>query len=136
MFYISFQLEHTSDPIIINAMMYICKILHDSFKWVECVLILISSIMLYHTSSLSLEDERRQIATSIIGFLCKVFVVIIITINFTVHANSKYKINYIQYIVYWRHTSILVTIGYRLILVKILSNNSVSMLKSEQLSVT
>ena len=28
----SFQTEETSDPIIINAMMYVCKILHDSFK--------------------------------------------------------------------------------------------------------
>lgn len=52
--FISFQTECTSDPIIINAMMYLCKILHDSFN------------------ALSLEDERRQIAVSIIGFLCKI----------------------------------------------------------------
>ncbi|XP_065898372.1 VPS35 endosomal protein-sorting factor-like [Dysidea avara] len=52
--FINFQTEETNDPIIINAMMYVCKILHDSFN------------------SLSLEDERRQISSSIIGFLNKI----------------------------------------------------------------
>lgn len=38
----------------------------------KCFLLLLVTFI-NCTSALSLEDERRQIATSIIGFLCKVF---------------------------------------------------------------
>jgi len=48
------QLEETSDPIIVNAMMYLCKIMHDSLN------------------ALSLMDDRRQASQLICGFLQKV----------------------------------------------------------------
>ncbi|XP_068081598.1 VPS35 endosomal protein-sorting factor-like isoform X2 [Anabrus simplex] len=46
--------ETTNDPVIINALMFICRILHDS------------------VNALSVEDEKRQIANLISAFVRKV----------------------------------------------------------------
>ncbi|CAI8033056.1 VPS35 endosomal protein-sorting factor-like [Geodia barretti] len=52
--FIIHQEEETSDPVVINANMYLCKVMHD------------------HLNALSLDDERRQIGNLVIGFLMKV----------------------------------------------------------------
>lgn len=49
-----YQKEDTHDPVIFNAMMYLCKMLHDSLN------------------ALSLEDERRQVGALICGFLRRI----------------------------------------------------------------
>lgn len=48
------QQEDTNDPLIINAMMYLCRTIHDSIN------------------ALSLEDDRRQSSELICGFLRKI----------------------------------------------------------------
>ncbi|XP_053715371.1 VPS35 endosomal protein-sorting factor-like [Synchiropus splendidus] len=45
------QLEPTRDPVILNAMLHICKTMHDS------------------VNALTLEDEKRSLASLIIGFI-------------------------------------------------------------------
>jgi hypothetical protein len=52
--FIIHQGEETSDPVVINANMYLCKVMHD------------------HLNALSLDDERRQIGNLVIGFLMKI----------------------------------------------------------------
>ncbi|KAG0422746.1 hypothetical protein HPB47_001453, partial [Ixodes persulcatus] len=49
--FLKYQKEVTHDPVIVNALMYICKTMHNS------------------VNALTLEDERRQIAALICGFL-------------------------------------------------------------------
>ncbi|KAK3583633.1 hypothetical protein CHS0354_039460 [Potamilus streckersoni] len=49
-----YQVETTTDPVIINAMMFICKTLHDS------------------VNALTLDDERRMISNLISGFIQKI----------------------------------------------------------------
>ncbi|XP_047233035.1 VPS35 endosomal protein-sorting factor-like isoform X2 [Girardinichthys multiradiatus] len=49
--FIKHQLELTRDPVILNAMLHICKTMHDS------------------VNSLTLEDEKRFLALLIIGFV-------------------------------------------------------------------
>ncbi|KAL3877496.1 hypothetical protein ACJMK2_035196 [Sinanodonta woodiana] len=49
-----YQLETTTDPVIINAMMFICKTMHDS------------------VNALTLDDERRMISNLISGFVQKI----------------------------------------------------------------
>ncbi|KAK5620136.1 VPS35 endosomal protein sorting factor-like, partial [Crenichthys baileyi] len=49
--FIKHQLELTRDPVILNAMLHICKTMHDS------------------VNSLTLEDEKRSLALLIIGFV-------------------------------------------------------------------
>lgn len=49
--FLKYQKEVTHDPVIVNALMYICKTMHNS------------------VNALTLDDERRQIATLICGFL-------------------------------------------------------------------
>ncbi|XP_029646027.1 VPS35 endosomal protein sorting factor-like [Octopus sinensis] len=52
--FIKYQTEPTDDPVIINTMMFLCKVAHDS------------------VNALTLEDEKRLISNLIIGFLRKV----------------------------------------------------------------
>ncbi|XP_064600257.1 VPS35 endosomal protein-sorting factor-like [Liolophura sinensis] len=53
--FVKYQLElATNDPVVINALMYICKTMHDS------------------VNALTLDDERRQISNLISGFVRKV----------------------------------------------------------------
>ncbi|XP_061562437.1 VPS35 endosomal protein-sorting factor-like isoform X2 [Phycodurus eques] len=49
--FIKHQLEPTRDPVILNAMMHICKTMHDS------------------VNALTLEDEKRSLSVLIIGFM-------------------------------------------------------------------
>ncbi|XP_077407451.1 VPS35 endosomal protein-sorting factor-like isoform X3 [Vanacampus margaritifer] len=49
--FIRHQLEPTRDPVILNAMMHICKTVHDS------------------VNALTLEDEKRSLSVLIIGFM-------------------------------------------------------------------
>ncbi|XP_077482036.1 VPS35 endosomal protein-sorting factor-like isoform X2 [Stigmatopora argus] len=49
--FIKQQLEPTRDPVILNAMMHICKAMHDS------------------VNALTLEDEKRSLSVLIIGFM-------------------------------------------------------------------
>uniref|UniRef100_A0A3B3Y678 VPS35 endosomal protein-sorting factor-like n=1 Tax=Poecilia mexicana TaxID=48701 RepID=A0A3B3Y678_9TELE len=49
--FIKHQLELTRDPVILNAMLHICKTMHDS------------------VNALTLEDEKRSLALLIIGFI-------------------------------------------------------------------
>ncbi|XP_045924541.1 VPS35 endosomal protein-sorting factor-like isoform X1 [Micropterus dolomieu] len=49
--FIKHQVEHTRDPVILNAMLHICKTMHDS------------------VNALTLEDEKRSLALLIIGFI-------------------------------------------------------------------
>ncbi|XP_077595458.1 VPS35 endosomal protein-sorting factor-like [Stigmatopora nigra] len=49
--FIKQQLEPTRDPVILNAMMHICKTMHDS------------------VNALTLEDEKRSLSVLIIGFM-------------------------------------------------------------------
>uniref|UniRef100_A0A3Q2TGY7 VPS35 endosomal protein-sorting factor-like n=1 Tax=Fundulus heteroclitus TaxID=8078 RepID=A0A3Q2TGY7_FUNHE len=49
--FIKHQLEVTRDPVILNAMLHICKTMHDS------------------VNALTLEDEKRSLALLIIGFI-------------------------------------------------------------------
>ncbi|KAK6187960.1 hypothetical protein SNE40_005876 [Patella caerulea] len=49
--FFKYQTETTNDPIVINAMMFICKTLHDS------------------VNALTLEDEKRVICNAICGFI-------------------------------------------------------------------
>ncbi|XP_004086849.1 UPF0505 protein C16orf62 homolog [Oryzias latipes] len=49
--FIKHQLELTRDPVILNAMLHICKTMHDS------------------VNALTLEDEKRSLALLIVGFL-------------------------------------------------------------------
>ncbi|AWP17343.1 putative UPF0505 protein C16orf62 -like isoform 2 [Scophthalmus maximus] len=49
--FIKHQLDLTRDPVILNAMLHICKTMHDS------------------VNALTLEDERRSLALLIIGFI-------------------------------------------------------------------
>ncbi|XP_054624384.1 VPS35 endosomal protein-sorting factor-like isoform X2 [Dunckerocampus dactyliophorus] len=49
--FIKHQLEPTRDPVILNAMMHICKTMHDS------------------VNALTLEDEKRSLSQLIIGFM-------------------------------------------------------------------
>ncbi|ESO85799.1 hypothetical protein LOTGIDRAFT_195736 [Lottia gigantea] len=46
-----YQVESTNDPVVINAMMFICKTMHDS------------------VNALTLEDEKRVISNMICGFI-------------------------------------------------------------------
>ncbi|XP_052071007.1 VPS35 endosomal protein-sorting factor-like [Mytilus californianus] len=48
------QLEPTNDPVIVNALMFICKTMHDS------------------VNALTLEDERKMISNLISGFVRKI----------------------------------------------------------------
>ncbi|XP_046912488.2 LOW QUALITY PROTEIN: VPS35 endosomal protein-sorting factor-like [Dermatophagoides farinae] len=48
------RMNDAPDPVILNAMTYLCKLIHDSID------------------SLTLEDEKRQISTLIIGFIRRV----------------------------------------------------------------
>jgi hypothetical protein len=52
--FIIHQTEDTSDPVVINANMYLCKAMHD------------------HLNALSLHDERRQVGSLVVGFLMKI----------------------------------------------------------------
>ncbi|XP_065190603.1 VPS35 endosomal protein-sorting factor-like, partial [Sycon ciliatum] len=52
--FIRHQVDATSDPVTINGMMYVCKVLHDSIN------------------ALSLRDEERQISNYIVNFLRRV----------------------------------------------------------------
>uniref|UniRef100_A0A3Q3J5X5 VPS35 endosomal protein-sorting factor-like n=1 Tax=Monopterus albus TaxID=43700 RepID=A0A3Q3J5X5_MONAL len=55
--FIKHQVELTRDPVILNAMLHICKAMHDSVTdFFICV-------------ALTLEDERRSLALLIIGFI-------------------------------------------------------------------
>ncbi|KAM7382046.1 hypothetical protein PAMA_012755 [Pampus argenteus] len=49
--FIKHQLESTKDPVILNAMLHICKTMHDS------------------VNALTLEDEKRSLSLLIIGFI-------------------------------------------------------------------
>uniref|UniRef100_A0A672Z2U5 VPS35 endosomal protein-sorting factor-like n=1 Tax=Sphaeramia orbicularis TaxID=375764 RepID=A0A672Z2U5_9TELE len=49
--FIKHQVEPTRDPVILNAMLHICKTMHDS------------------VNALTLEDEKRSLALLIIGFI-------------------------------------------------------------------
>uniref|UniRef100_A0A3Q3KWI5 VPS35 endosomal protein-sorting factor-like n=1 Tax=Labrus bergylta TaxID=56723 RepID=A0A3Q3KWI5_9LABR len=49
--FIKHQMEPTRDPVILNAMLHICKTMHDS------------------VNALTLEDEKRSLAVLIIGFI-------------------------------------------------------------------
>ncbi|CAH1794199.1 unnamed protein product [Owenia fusiformis] len=49
--FVKFQLQPTNDPVILNALMFICRTMHDS------------------VNALTLEDEVRQIGQLIIGFI-------------------------------------------------------------------
>ncbi|XP_042253368.1 VPS35 endosomal protein-sorting factor-like isoform X1 [Thunnus albacares] len=49
--FIKHQLEPTRDPVILNAMLHICKTMHDS------------------VNALTLEDEKRSLSLLIIGFI-------------------------------------------------------------------
>ncbi|XP_061667033.1 VPS35 endosomal protein-sorting factor-like isoform X2 [Syngnathoides biaculeatus] len=49
--FIKHQLEPTRDPVILNAMMHICKTMHDS------------------VNALTLDDEKRSLSVLIIGFM-------------------------------------------------------------------
>ncbi|XP_028990789.1 VPS35 endosomal protein-sorting factor-like isoform X2 [Betta splendens] len=49
--FIKHQVELTKDPVILNAMLHICKTMHDS------------------VNSLTLEDEKRSLSLLIIGFI-------------------------------------------------------------------
>lgn len=49
-----YQLEPTSDPVIMNGLMFLARIMHDS------------------VNALSLEDEKRYIGQLVCGFLKKV----------------------------------------------------------------
>ncbi|XP_042364506.1 VPS35 endosomal protein-sorting factor-like isoform X2 [Plectropomus leopardus] len=49
--FIKHQVEPTRDPVILNAMLHICKTMHDS------------------VNALTLEDEKRSLAVLIIGFI-------------------------------------------------------------------
>uniref|UniRef100_A0A3Q2YTV6 VPS35 endosomal protein-sorting factor-like n=1 Tax=Hippocampus comes TaxID=109280 RepID=A0A3Q2YTV6_HIPCM len=49
--FIKHQLEPTRDPVILNAVMHICKTMHDS------------------VNALTLEDEKRSLSVLIIGFM-------------------------------------------------------------------
>ncbi|XP_029561910.1 VPS35 endosomal protein sorting factor-like isoform X2 [Salmo trutta] len=50
--FIKHQQEHTRDPVILNALLHICKTMHDS------------------VNALTLEDEKRSLALLINGFIC------------------------------------------------------------------
>ncbi|XP_041702348.1 VPS35 endosomal protein-sorting factor-like isoform X2 [Coregonus clupeaformis] len=52
--FIKHQQEHTRDPVILNALLHICKTMHDS------------------VNALTLEDEKRSLALLINGFICMV----------------------------------------------------------------
>lgn len=52
--FIKYQVEPTSDPVIVNAIMFICKTMHDS------------------VTALTLEDEKRQISSLICSFIHKI----------------------------------------------------------------
>ncbi|XP_044035471.1 VPS35 endosomal protein-sorting factor-like [Siniperca chuatsi] len=53
--FIKHQVEPTRDPVILNAMLHICKTMHDS------------------VNALTLEDEKRSLALLIIGFIRMVY---------------------------------------------------------------
>ncbi|XP_061175069.1 VPS35 endosomal protein-sorting factor-like [Saccostrea echinata] len=52
--FVKYQLEPTNDPVIINALMFICKTMHDS------------------VNALTLDDERKMISNLISGFVCNI----------------------------------------------------------------
>ncbi|XP_062589752.1 VPS35 endosomal protein-sorting factor-like [Saccostrea cucullata] len=52
--FVKYQLEPTNDPVIINALMFICKTMHDS------------------VNALTLDDERKMISNLISGFICNI----------------------------------------------------------------
>ncbi|XP_020910868.1 UPF0505 protein C16orf62 homolog [Exaiptasia diaphana] len=52
--FVKYQLEPTTDPVVQNSLMFVCKTLHDS------------------VNALTLEDERRVIGTLISGYLRKI----------------------------------------------------------------
>ncbi|XP_064636614.1 VPS35 endosomal protein-sorting factor-like [Lineus longissimus] len=52
--FIKFQLDPTNDPVIMNALMFICKTMHDS------------------VNALTLNDERNSIAKLISGFVTRI----------------------------------------------------------------
>ncbi|WAQ96682.1 VP35L-like protein [Mya arenaria] len=51
---LQFQVTATNDPVIINAMMFICKTMHDS------------------VNAMTLEDEKKAISQTICGFVRKI----------------------------------------------------------------
>ena len=50
-----FQSETTSDPVILNLITYLCKMMHD------------------YITALTLDDEKRQISTLIVGFIRRIY---------------------------------------------------------------
>eukprot|EP00063_Salmo_salar_P039017 XP_014013852.1 PREDICTED: UPF0505 protein C16orf62 homolog [Salmo salar] len=50
--FIKHQQEHTRDPVILNALLHICKTMHD------------------FVNALTLEDEKRSLALLLNGFIC------------------------------------------------------------------
>lgn len=73
------QQEPTRDPVILNALLHICKTMHDSVKWVSCVSdvpavvawtqrVALTDVCVCF-SALTLDDEKRALALLINGFI-------------------------------------------------------------------